>query len=203
MLNCNEIWKDIPEYEDLYEVSNLGRVRSIERNVVSSFSRIRRVNEKVIVGKPTKTSPYLRSILYKNNVGVGYGIHRLVATCFCIKPNSVDTLEVNHIDGNVLNNCANNLEWITRSQNLKHKFILHPEYVDQHASRMLGTKYSSVSKYHNVSWDSNRSKWIAGIKEKGKPLFQKRFNCEHEAAKFVNQMIDHFGLTNRPKNIIT
>ena len=67
---------------------------------------------------------------------------------------------------------------------------------------MVGTKWNSaVSKYHNVSYDRTRNRWMASIKQQGKRLFQKRFKQEDDAARYVNEMIDKLQL-NRPKNII-
>lgn len=203
VLNCNEIWKSIPEYEDYYEVSNLGNVRSKPRDVVNTLSSTRHIPAKWLTARPNGTTPYLQVALSQKGKTQNARVHRLVATCFCEKPKSVHTLEVNHIDGNVLNNQSSNLEWITRSANLKHKFVLHPEYKTQHATRMVGTKFNAVSAYHNVSWDSGRNRWMASVKQNGKPLFQKRFKDEHEAAAYVNTMLDFYGITDRPRNIIT
>lgn len=98
----NEIFKDIPDYEGLYQVSNKGKVKSI------------------ITGKIRKTyienNGYERIILYKNNKAKIHSIHRLVALIYIGKNN----LEVNHIDGNKLNNNLENLEYCTRIENMQH-----------------------------------------------------------------------------------
>jgi hypothetical protein len=99
-----EIWKDIQEYEGLYQVSNLGNVKSIH-------------NSKTIILKPRKIKDgYLMVSLYKHNKPKNCQIHRLVAKHFL--NNYDEKLEVNHIDYNKENNTVDNLEMITRYDNV-------------------------------------------------------------------------------------
>lgn len=104
-----EIWKDIKDYEGLYQVSNLGRVRSIPRRGTCKTLHILKP------GKNHKN--YLQVRLTKNSKGKTFVIHRLVAKSFILNPN--DYPQVNHIDGNKLNNCVDNLEWCTNEYNMK------------------------------------------------------------------------------------
>lgn len=97
-----EIWKPVPNYETLYEVSNLGRVRSLFRY------------KKVLKPSPI-TNGYLTVELWKNKQRKRIGVHRLVAMCFCKNPNNKPF--VNHIDETKTNNCADNLEWVTHVEN--------------------------------------------------------------------------------------
>ena len=99
-----EVWADIIGYEGLYQVSNLGRVKSLTRN-------------KCIAVHNTSNG-YLQVHLYKETKPKYLYIHRLVAETFCDGKSSINT-EVNHIDGNRTNNLSSNLEWCTRSQNHK------------------------------------------------------------------------------------
>jgi hypothetical protein len=116
-----EFWKDIPGYEGRYQVSNFGRIKSLDFSVVRSNGRI--YTNKSRVQKPSKdNSGYLRCAFIKNSKLVTYKVHRLVADAFCKKPN--EKVEVNHIDGNKLNNNSDNLEWVSRSENIKHAFRL-------------------------------------------------------------------------------
>ena len=101
-----EVWKDIQGYEGLYQVSNLGNVKSLHTDAYLSLS----VNSKtgyVKVGlfKPSKATKY-------------YYVHRLVAQAFI--PCNDESLEVNHIDEDKSNNKVSNLEWCNRLYNLNY-----------------------------------------------------------------------------------
>lgn len=109
----DEVWKDIKGYEDLYQVSNFGRVKSLRRSVVLG-KNIRQVKEKVI--KPFITNKgYYQIILSKNGKTSHKLVHRLVAMAFIPNPNKY--LIINHKDENPLNNHADNLEWCGYSYN--------------------------------------------------------------------------------------
>jgi hypothetical protein len=99
-----EIWKPIKSFEGLYEVSNLGRVRSLRRDIIM---RTRQRND----GYVSCTLSNCGKV--KNKL-----IHRLVAEAFI--PNHKNKPEVNHIDGNKQNNCIRNLQWVTASENQIH-----------------------------------------------------------------------------------
>ena len=111
----SETWKDIVGYEGLYKISDLGRVLSVRfgpKNHPSQFSEPKLM-------KLTKSSTgYLHVQLYKNGKSSTKLIHTLVATAFVDNPQNKP--EINHIDGNKLNNTPSNLEWVTKSENLKH-----------------------------------------------------------------------------------
>jgi hypothetical protein len=69
---------------------------------------------------------------------------------------------------------------------------------------MTGAKREgAASKYHNVSYDSARGKWKAALKRNGQVLFQKRFNDEEEAARYVDAKLDELGIIDRPRNFAT
>ena len=107
-----EEWKSIPGYEGLYEVSNLGRVRSVER--CDRFNR--KIVSKIL--KPNYVSGYLRVGMYKNKTFKYYLIHRLVAQAFLPNPDNLP--EVNHKDEDKSNNRVDNLEWCDRSYNMNY-----------------------------------------------------------------------------------
>ena len=104
-----EIWKDIPQYEGLYMVSNLGRVKSLPK--------LRCKSEKILKNKITKDG-YYETSLSKNGKAKYIRTHRLVAIAFI--ENVFNKDQVNHIDGNKLNNCVDNLEWCTLQENKEH-----------------------------------------------------------------------------------
>lgn len=108
-----EIWKDIKDYEGLYQVSNWGRVKSLKR-LVKKWNGSRTVSEKIL--QPLiQSNGYYYVGLVKNNKRINYKIHRLVAEHFIPNPNNYK--EVNHKDENKTNNVVTNLEWCDRKYN--------------------------------------------------------------------------------------
>ena len=103
-----EIWKDIEGYENLYQISNLGNVKSLRKNILLRPG---------LVG-----IGYMAVALCKKGKKVHKKIHRLVAEHFI--DNSRKLFCVNHIDGNKLNNNVENLEWCTSSYNNKEAYRL-------------------------------------------------------------------------------
>lgn len=101
-----EIWKDIPEFEGLYQISNLGNVRSLysgSYHIISQFSI---------------PSGYMYVSLHKAGKKINRSVHRLVAKAFIDNPCNLK--DVNHIDGNKQNNVVSNLEWCSHKDNMKH-----------------------------------------------------------------------------------
>ena len=99
-----EEYRDIKDYEGLYQISNLGNVKSLRKNKILS-TRINRYG-------------YVDVHLYKDGSEKRCEIQRLVAQTFIPNPNNKE--QVNHIDGNKTNNTVFNLEWTTPSENIKH-----------------------------------------------------------------------------------
>lgn len=106
-----EEWRDVIGYEGLYEVSNLGNVRSCEH-----FTNGHHLISRVL--KQNLNNRYMYVKLYKNHTKRSVRVHRIVAMAFI--PNQDGKPQVNHIDGNRLNNSASNLEWCTQSENIRH-----------------------------------------------------------------------------------
>lgn len=107
-----EIWKPLKDYEGLYEISNMGRVRSLIKRG-NNTHKIRKTGLDVATG-------YINIQLRKNNKPLTKRVHRLVAEAFV--PNPDNKPVVNHIDGNKKNCRADNLEWMTYSENTLHSF---------------------------------------------------------------------------------
>lgn len=106
-----EIWKDIKNYEGLYQISNLGKIKGLSKQ--DGFYYLK---ERLL--KPVNNFGYQRIILSKNKIKKNYFIHKLVAEAFIPNPNNYPI--VNHKDGNKENNCVNNLEWCSHKQNTEH-----------------------------------------------------------------------------------
>ena len=108
-----EIWKDIKGYEGSYKISDLGRIKSIDRIIKIGKSNI--VKKGVILKQCFDKGGYLQVTLHKNNIAKTYRVHRLVALNFINNPNNFEF--VNHKDENKQNNNINNLEWCSRKYN--------------------------------------------------------------------------------------
>lgn len=103
-----EEWRPVKGYEGLYEVSNMGRVKSLH------------ASKDIILKQCTRSGGYAGINLHKDGTCNYKLVHRLVATAFIRNPNNYEC--VNHKDGNKKNNTVDNLEWCTSSYNTKHAY---------------------------------------------------------------------------------
>ena len=110
-----EIWKDISNFEGLYQVSNLGNVKRI----LFKNGKYEIKKDKIKTKRIDKYG-YDTVALCKNGKQKNYLVHRLVALAFI--PNLLNKPQVNHIDGNKQNNNVNNLEWCSNSENQLHAY---------------------------------------------------------------------------------
>ena len=117
-----EIWKDIKNYEGYYQVSNLGRIKRVERKV--KIKNRNREYELLLKENILQCfycpKGYIRVLLTKDTKPKTYMIHRLVAETFIPNPDNLP--QVNHIDGVKNHNNVENLEWCTQSYNIKHSY---------------------------------------------------------------------------------
>lgn len=161
----SEEWKDIKGYEGLYQVSNKGNIKSLSRIVGTKKCGRHKLKERIL--KPCKCGKYYSVTLCKNNKIVRKYIHRLVAETFI--SNSNNLLDVNHKDGNTYNNCVNNLEWCTRSENIKHSYQVLKRKVNTEGL----IEYREKHKRKINQYDLNDK-------------FIKQWNCINEAEKSLN-----------------
>jgi hypothetical protein len=149
MNNKIEIWKDIPGYEDYYQVSNWGNVKSPKRMIVRK-KRVCQLTRSVFL-KPFrgKTAPYFQVQLCKNGIEHKFLIHRLAAQAFL--PDWDSRLEVNHIDGNKHNNRSENLHMCTRQENIDHSIANHlkRDYGENHVhARFTNAEVTKIRNLH-------------------------------------------------------
>lgn len=157
-----EIWKDIPGYEGLYQVSSLGRVKSLDR--VVPHGRFGEFKLKGRVLKPSATTKgYLSLDLCKYGMIKTITVHKLAAMAFLNHEPCGMKEVVDHIDNNPLNNRVDNLQLITSRENVSKD------------------KTGGTSQYVGVSWDKNAKKWKASIRINGKLKHLGLFTDEYEA----------------------
>lgn len=149
-----EIWKDIINYEGKYEVSNLGRVRSLSYNGTGEIKLLKQGTDK---------KGYKRVGLCKNGKTKHYYVHRLVAITFI--PNPDDLSIVNHKDENPANNNVNNLEWCTS------------EYNNNYGTRNERASESHKGKHHSEETKKKISKSLRG---ENSPFYGKHLSKEHK-----------------------
>lgn len=114
----HEVWKDIPKYEGLYQVSNLGRVRSLDKIVCNKRGTYKRIGK--IKAISNASYGYKSVGLCKDGIRKTWLIHILVAKSFI--PNILGKKTINHINCDKTDNRVRNLEWATVSENIKHAY---------------------------------------------------------------------------------
>ena len=152
-----EIWKDVPTYEGMYQVSNLGRVKSLSRLIKKSGYFI--CQERILKNGLSKNGYYTVALS-----GKSYYIHKLVAVVFLNHVPCKYKLVIDHKNDNPLDNRVENLQIVTQREN---------------ACKTQG-RYSS--KYKGVCWHKNHKKWAVSIYIDGKKTFLGYFNCELAAS---------------------
>lgn len=122
----SEQWLPIPSFENLYEASNLGRIRTINNKVSVNSKGLKRVwKQRILKYKTQNGNEYkigYRVSLWKNGKCNDYLVARLVASAFITDELNNKELTINHINGNRLDNRIENLEWCTLAENIKKGF---------------------------------------------------------------------------------
>lgn len=151
MESIAEIWKDVQGYEGLYQVSNLGRVKSLIRGYYWQKERIL---------KPRKNHDgYLRFTLCKDGKTKTFYIHRLVAVAFI--PNPENKPQIDHINAIKTDNTVNNLRWVTAKENVRNPLNMvhligknHPMFGKKHSeetkNKMRGKNNPTARKVKNI-----------------------------------------------------
>lgn len=162
-----EQWKDILGYENKYQISDLGRVKSLNyrRSMLSYF-----------LSQGLSTNGYLCVILTKNGVNKTRTVHQLVAEAFLGHVPSRYKVVINHINHNKINNVKTNLELISNRENTN----------QGHLNRS--------SQYVGVSFHKKSKKWIVRIRDKNKQiyigLFQNEVVASEAYKKYLAKIID-------------
>lgn len=163
-----EIWKEIPGYEGLYQISSLGKIKSLNRIIVNCKGVKKRIPEKLLAICKHKQGHHVVR-LWKNNATKLFNLYRLLAIVFI--PNPENKKEVNHINGDRISwPVLENLEWATPSENMKHAFktglskgtyekgfahklckVKEPESLEIKRLRKEGISTMDISKKFNIS----------------------------------------------------
>lgn len=161
-----EIWKDVVGYEGLYEVSNLGRIRNVGRTIIDKLGRNHPVRQCIRSLHSTPTCPYYVIVLCKGDRDFhNHLVHRIVAEAFL--PDYDEDLEINHKNGNKHDNRPENLEIVTRKENIAHarntglvndsgvfnsRSVLSEALVKKsRAYRLWGVSVAQLARDHNVN----------------------------------------------------
>ena len=175
----NEIWKPVVGYEGLYEVSNMGRVKSLGNT--RKCSRFKGII--TILKQENARLNYKRVQLRKDGKSKHWGVHRLVAIAFIPNPNNLPV--VNHKDENPQNNCVDNLEWCTHQYNLT--------YASATERRVASFKKTNINSCHYYKGLATKNRLKVGSYEK--PVHQidpetgeiiRTFRCIREAERTFN-----------------
>lgn len=151
-----EVWKDLPNYEGIYKVSNLGRVKSMPRDAV--------LNERILNGSDCGRG-YIKVSLHKNGKRKDFKVHKLIAIAFLGHIPCGMNQVIDHIDENKKNNRVDNLQVVSNRYNCS-KYRL---------------TQNKTSKYTGVHWNEKRKKWVAQITINNKLKALGRFINEEDA----------------------
>ncbi len=123
LINLNQFlseeWRPIPGFEGIYEASNLGRIKRLRRVLVHNYGGDRILKEKLPAFRISGNG-YYRIRLTFNKQKTFHFVHRLIAAAFM--PCNDPSKQINHKDCNKFNNCIDNLEWVSGSENMKHAY---------------------------------------------------------------------------------
>jgi len=183
-----EIWKNIINFEDLYQISNKGSFRRHPDKQCKTCKNPKPLKRGIFKNR----LGYLYICLSKNNKTCKKTVHQVMAAAFL--PNFTYGMHVNHIDGNKTNNYLSNIEITTFTDN------------NLHAHKLGLIPKPGKSIYHNVNirvdkrHKNPKKSYLAAIKSNSKRIFCKYFKSEIEAAKAVDAFLDSINDTKRNRN---
>lgn len=165
-----EIWKNIIGYEGSYQVSNLGRVKSLARKKSNQYNSF---DKKEMILKPRySTKGYIHAMLYKDGKSKSFCVHRLVLSAFDRLPKGKE--QCNHINGIKDDNRLENLEWTNNSDNQLHAFRMGLNKPrrgeDNNKSKLTGKQVKEVRKDYKF-----------GVKGFGATILAKKYNVSKQA----------------------
>ena len=141
-----ETWKPVKDYENLYEVSNFGNVRTLRNS--------KKLNKYDIMSKVPHSVGYVRTQLYKDGKAKLKYNHILVAEAFLVK--SIWADEINHIDGDKTNNHVNNLEYVTHEYNIHHYASMKRGITIDELRQELKQKEKRKKEYEKYKHERNK-----------------------------------------------
>jgi NUMOD4 motif len=169
-----EIWKDIDDYRNIYQVSNLGRIKSLARTWISGKGVIKSSKDRILVTAPDSNGYYIVN-LHKYGIRTCFKLHRLVAKYFI--PNPENKPEVNHKRGNKSHNKASQLEWVTKSEN------------ELHAWKTKLKIHSKGEKHHMTSLTKKEVFMIRYLRNKNNSKHKDLANCFNTTVATIHNII--------------
>lgn len=157
-----EIWKDIEGFDGYYQISSLGRVKSLSREIYNKRGYFFKTKSKIL--KQCVIKYYCYTSISYNGGKKAYTVHRLVAKCFI--NNKHNKPQVNHKNLNSSDNRIENLEWVSARENECHKQLKNK---------------NNTSIYTGVNFNLHSKKWRSGINVNKKFIFLGYFNTQEEA----------------------
>lgn len=165
-----EIWKDVLGYEGLYEISNMGNIRSLDRTIVTKRKNIRIKKGKILAPQKTTVGYYI-VVLHKDLKQKSFAVHKLMAVNFLNhKPCGYKEV-VNHKDFDKLNNKLSNLELVSQRENTNQKHL------------------DSLSKFTGVSFSKERNCWVSHIYFGNKNIYLGSCSSEEEASELYENAL--------------
>lgn len=190
-----EIWKDVKGYEESYEISNTGKLRSKDRAILKSNGVIQYRNG-ILISLNLNSDGYLQGKLCKDGKMKTIRIHRLVAEHFLPNPNNLP--EVNHKDYDRTNNNVDNLEWSSHKENIQHSAkVGHYKHYGSKNSNYKNTTLKEF--YKNNPEEKKKLARPGGTNGRAKQInlifpnkSEKIFSCIKDCAEYCNSTIPEF-----------